>query len=70
MNNRFNDLYFTHIFRNAMAYLDPTHVFLLGDLLSSEWIDDQEFDRRVARYRTVFDRGTRAKARPTHPPCL
>ena len=53
-----------------MAYLDPTHVFLLGDLLSSEWIDDQEFDRRVARYRTVFDRGTRAKARPTHPPCL
>jgi hypothetical protein len=26
----------------------------LGDLFSSQWIDDAEFDTRVARYRSIF----------------
>ncbi|KAF8942130.1 hypothetical protein BGZ47_006805 [Haplosporangium gracile] len=32
----------------------PTHVSILGDLFSSQWIDDAEFDVRVARYRSIF----------------
>lgn len=32
----------------------PTHVSILGDLFSSQWIDDTEFDVRVARYRSIF----------------
>lgn len=32
----------------------PTHVSILGDLFSSQWIDDTEFDVRVARYQSIF----------------
>ncbi|KAF9132895.1 hypothetical protein BGW39_011081 [Mortierella sp. 14UC] len=32
----------------------PTHVSILGDLFSSQWIDDTEFEVRVARYRSIF----------------
>lgn len=32
----------------------PTHVSVLGDLFSSQWIGDQEFDIRLARYRSIF----------------
>lgn len=34
--------------------LGPTHVSVLGDLFSSQWINDQEFDIRLARYRSIF----------------
>ncbi|KAF9947220.1 hypothetical protein BGZ70_002808 [Mortierella alpina] len=32
----------------------PTHISILGDLFSSQWIDDQEFDVRLSRYRSIF----------------
>ncbi|KAF9273757.1 hypothetical protein BGZ68_001238 [Mortierella alpina] len=32
----------------------PTHISILGDLFSSQWIDDQEFHVRLARYRSIF----------------
>ncbi|KAK3831016.1 MAG: hypothetical protein J3R72DRAFT_455334 [Linnemannia gamsii] len=36
----------------------PTHVSILGDLFSSQWIDDTEFEVRVARYRSIFPEPT------------
>ncbi|KAF9400635.1 hypothetical protein BGX21_003826 [Mortierella sp. AD011] len=32
----------------------PTHVTVLGDLFSSQWIDDNEFNVRLARYQSIF----------------
>ncbi|KAG0283995.1 hypothetical protein BGZ98_006078, partial [Dissophora globulifera] len=32
----------------------PTHATVLGDLFSSQWIDDIEFNVRLARFRSIF----------------
>ncbi|KAM3424744.1 hypothetical protein BST61_g6728 [Cercospora zeina] len=50
-----NDRYLAHIYRTIHRHTDPTHVVVLGDLLGSQWIDDNEFGRRAERFwRTVF----------------
>ncbi|KAF9998155.1 hypothetical protein BGZ80_000173 [Entomortierella chlamydospora] len=44
----------------------PTHVGVLGDLFSSQWIDDNEFNVRLARYRSIFpDPATTLHAKKT-----
>lgn len=45
-----NDLYLAHIVRLMRWWTAPTHVSVLGDLLGSQWIDDDEFDRRADRF--------------------
>ncbi|GJJ72635.1 ethanolamine phosphate phosphodiesterase [Entomortierella parvispora] len=32
----------------------PTHVSILGDLFSSQWIDNTEFETRLRRYMSIF----------------
>ncbi|KAI4249801.1 MAG: hypothetical protein L6R40_000590 [Gallowayella cf. fulva] len=55
-----NDYYLGHIYRTVFRSLDPTHVTVLGDLLGSQWISDEEFDRRGWRYwNRVFKDGQR-----------
>ncbi|KAI4271954.1 MAG: hypothetical protein LQ337_005638 [Flavoplaca oasis] len=55
-----NDYYLAHIYRTLHRSLDPTHVTVLGDLLGSQWISDEEFDRRGWRYwQRVFKDGQR-----------
>ncbi|GIZ41874.1 hypothetical protein CKM354_000516300 [Cercospora kikuchii] len=50
-----NDRYLAHIYRTIKRDTDPTHVVVLGDLLGSQWIDDDEFERRAERFwNTVF----------------
>eukprot|EP01133_Synstelium_polycarpum_P016942 gene16942-20154_t len=51
----FNDNYFRHIVANIAYFLAPSHVIVLGDLFSSQYINDAEFERRTARYRRIFD---------------
>ncbi|KAI9242498.1 MAG: hypothetical protein BYD32DRAFT_208943 [Podila humilis] len=34
--------------------ITPTHVTILGDLFSSQWIDNTEFDVRLKRYQSIF----------------
>jgi len=51
----YNDAYFRHIVSNIMKYLSPTHVFVLGDLFSSQYISDSEFDARLKRYESIFE---------------
>ncbi|KAK3299731.1 uncharacterized protein B0H64DRAFT_379032 [Chaetomium fimeti] len=45
-----NDLYLAHIYRTVHWWSRPTHVTVLGDLLGSQWVDDNEFYRRASRY--------------------
>jgi hypothetical protein len=45
-----NDYYLAHIYRTIKWSTQPTHVSALGDLLGSQWISDQEFDRRADRF--------------------
>jgi hypothetical protein len=45
-----NDYYLAHIFHTLHWWLEPTHVTVLGDLLGSQWIKDEEFERRSWRY--------------------
>jgi thiamine transporter ThiT len=51
----YNDAYFKHIVATIMKYLSPTQVFVLGDLFSSQYISDNEFAQRVARYNYIFE---------------
>ncbi|PSR75414.1 hypothetical protein BD289DRAFT_352238, partial [Coniella lustricola] len=55
-----NDLYLAHMYRTLRWWTLPTHVTVLGDLLGSQWISDDEFARRGARYwDRVFEGGER-----------
>lgn len=45
-----NDFYLAHIYRTLHWWTRPTHVSVLGDLLGSQWIDDDEFERRGKRF--------------------
>ncbi|KAL8948124.1 MAG: hypothetical protein Q9222_005661 [Ikaeria aurantiellina] len=57
-----NDYYLAHIHRTLHRYLEPTHVTVLGDLLGSQWVDDEEFERRGRRYwDKVFKDGERVE---------
>ncbi|CCE61949.1 hypothetical protein TPHA_0B02770 [Tetrapisispora phaffii CBS 4417] len=54
-----NDFYLGHIFDTMVRRLNPTHVAVMGDLFSSQWIDDSEFYNRTSRYmRRIFKRNT------------
>lgn len=46
-----NDHYLGHIFNVLSKRLAPTHVAVMGDLLSSQWINNVEFYRRTERYK-------------------
>ncbi|KAI1290973.1 hypothetical protein F5Y03DRAFT_53362 [Xylaria venustula] len=45
-----NDFYLAHIYRSLSWWTEPTHVTVLGDLLGSQWITDDEFHRRSKRF--------------------
>jgi len=51
----YNDAYFRHMVSNIMKYLSPTHVFVLGDLFSSQYTSDSEFSSRLQRYESIFE---------------
>ncbi|KAL8754378.1 MAG: hypothetical protein Q9184_005131 [Pyrenodesmia sp. 2 TL-2023] len=55
-----NDYYLAHIYQTLQRALEPTHVTVLGDLLGSQWISDEEFEHRGWRYwNRVFKYGLR-----------
>ena len=45
-----NDYYLAHIYRTLHWWTDPTHVTVLGDLIGSQWVSDDEFAWRGWRY--------------------
>lgn len=45
-----NDWYLAHQYRTLRWWALPTHVTVLGDLVGSQWISDDEFERRGRRY--------------------
>ncbi|GAB7363258.1 hypothetical protein MBLNU230_g3540t1 [Neophaeotheca triangularis] len=45
-----NDYYLAHIYRHVRWWTQPTHTIVLGDLLGSQWIDDDEFEWRARRF--------------------
>ncbi|SCU81524.1 LANO_0B03400g1_1 [Lachancea nothofagi CBS 11611] len=54
-----NDYYLGHIFSMMKKRLNPTHVAVMGDLFSSQWIGDSEFYNRTMRYTSrIFKRNT------------
>lgn len=57
-----NDFYLAHIYRTLHWTLFPTHVAVLGDLIGSQWVSDEEFERRGARFwKRVFQKGTKVE---------
>ncbi|RAK80555.1 uncharacterized protein BO72DRAFT_445132 [Aspergillus fijiensis CBS 313.89] len=55
-----NDHYLAHIYRTLHWWTQPTHVTVLGDLIGSQWVSDEEFQRRGHRYwERVFQGGVR-----------
>lgn len=45
-----NDFYLAHIYRTLRWWAVPTHVSVLGDLVGSQWISDDEFQSRGDRF--------------------
>ncbi|MCJ1376195.1 hypothetical protein MMC20_007435 [Loxospora ochrophaea] len=59
-----NDFYLAHIYRTLYTLKRPTHVAVVGDLIGSQWVRDEEFERRGWRYwQRVFNRGHRVEDR-------
>lgn len=57
-----NDYYLAHIYRTVHWFTSPTHVTVLGDLLGSQWVSDEEFERRGWRFwNRVFRHGQRVE---------
>ncbi|ROW11785.1 hypothetical protein VPNG_04957 [Cytospora leucostoma] len=55
-----NDFYLAHMYRTLNWWAVPTHTTVLGDLVGSQWISDQEFERRGRRFwNRVFKGGKR-----------
>jgi len=55
-----NDYYLAHIYRTLDWWSRPTHEAVLGDLIGSQWVTDEEFGRRGQRYwGRVFRQGVR-----------
>ena len=55
-----NDYYLAHIYRSLHWSTHPTHVAVLGDLIGSQWVTDEEFERRGRRYwKRVFSGGSK-----------
>ena len=52
-----NDYYLAHIYRTLFWWTRPTHTTVLGDLVGSQWIDDEEFSWRSQRYWSRVFRG-------------
>lgn len=48
------DHYLGHIYRTMRFFARPTHTAVLGDLLSSQWIDDAEFRKRAGRMKRIL----------------
>ncbi|RBQ99549.1 hypothetical protein VDGD_06219 [Verticillium dahliae] len=53
-----NDFYLAHIYRTVHWWTKPTHLTVLGDLLGSQWVKDDEFQRRAGRFWNRVFRGT------------
>lgn len=49
-----NDKYLKSIASAIRKHLKPDYVAVMGDLLSSQWIDDYEFSDRYRRYSKIF----------------
>ncbi|KAF0470279.1 hypothetical protein F8M41_025417 [Gigaspora margarita] len=54
-----NDIYIRHVYTSFVSPYSlfthkPTHTIILGDLFSSQWTNDQEFKKRVDRYKWIF----------------
>lgn len=45
-----NDYYLAHIYRTLNWWTKPSHVTVLGDLIGSQWVSDDEFEWRGWRY--------------------
>ncbi|KAI9861314.1 MAG: hypothetical protein M1824_002521 [Vezdaea acicularis] len=57
-----NDYYLAHIYRTLYWWAKPTHVTVLGDLIGSQWVTDEEFERRGDRFwKRVFRGGIRVE---------
>ncbi|KAJ5130972.1 uncharacterized protein N7515_007011 [Penicillium bovifimosum] len=52
-----NDYYLAHIYRTLFLWTRPTHTTVLGDLVGSQWISDDEFATRGHRYWNRVFRG-------------
>lgn len=52
LDNYGNDHYLGHIYKTMKNRLQPSHVAVMGDLFSSQWIGDSEFFNRTRRYLT------------------
>ncbi|CCJ28115.1 unnamed protein product [Pneumocystis jirovecii] len=53
-----NDIYLSHIqwAMSTLLFPRPTHLVILGDLMSSQWISDEEHRKRVYRLNKIFMR--------------
>ena len=53
-----NDYYLAHIYRTLHWWTKPSHVTVLGDLMGSQWVTDDEFTSRGWRFwNRVFSDG-------------
>ena len=67
LDNYGNDYYLGHIYNTMYNRLHPSHVVVMGDLFSSQWILDSEFYNRTYRFvERLFPRDQEYKQHVLH----
>lgn len=49
-----NDYFLAHVVRTMRRFMQPDYSVVLGDLISSQWIDTPEFHSRADRFARIF----------------
>lgn len=51
-----NDRYLAHVYKVMTSTFNPSHIAVMGDLFSSQWITDSDFYERSKRYSEIIFR--------------
>jgi predicted MPP superfamily phosphohydrolase len=54
LNMHFNDWYQRYVISRSVSVLNPSHVVVLGDLFSSQFLSDIEWNARMQRYKRIM----------------
>ncbi|KAJ1752024.1 hypothetical protein LPJ79_001547 [Coemansia sp. RSA 1821] len=50
-----NDYYLHHVYTATMAAFKPQYVVTMGDMFSSQWVNKEEYYKRIARLKWITD---------------
>ncbi|KAJ2740048.1 hypothetical protein H4S06_006221, partial [Coemansia sp. BCRC 34490] len=51
-----NDYYLHYVYGSTIAAFKPNYVITMGDIFSSQWVKQGEYDKRIERFKWISQR--------------